>query len=253
MHASPRSSRAGLRSFGATFLIGLLVAGVVLGACGGSGNSATKSSTTPAASSTTSAAASAGSSDLSQLRALSSEVQAGKGASYKATYTSHSVSGTPQTITIEQKPPKSVFTTSSGSVINEGTRTYFCTSAGAQQQCVSESSTGANPFQSITNFFDPTTLLSEFRAAEAAAGSHTAGYSVAFSDSTYAGLQAKCLHYTSGSQTVTYCVTDSGILAYAQSAGGTFELTGFSSTPPASDFALPAGATIVTVPNVSVP
>jgi hypothetical protein len=76
---------------------------------------------------------------------------------------------------------------------------------------------------------------------------------VAFSDSTYAGLQAKCLHYTSASQTVTYCVTDSGILAYAQSPGGTFELTGFSSAPPASDFALPAGATIVTVPNVSVP
>ena len=47
-----------------------------------------------------------------------------------------------------------------------------------------------------------------------------------------------------------YCVTDSGILAYAASAGSTFELTSFTSSPAASDFALPAGATVITVPSI---
>ena len=76
----------------------------------------------------------------------------------------------PRRITIEQKPPKSVFSTSSGSVINDGTHTYFCTTTGGKKQCVSESGAGVNPLASITTLFSPTTLLNEFHAAEAAAG-----------------------------------------------------------------------------------
>jgi hypothetical protein len=46
-----------------------------------------------------------------------------------------------------------------------------------------------------------------------------------------------------------YCVTDSGILAYGASAGNTFELTSYSPAPPDSDFTLPPGATVVTLPG----
>jgi len=67
-------------------------------------------------------------------------------------------------------------------------------------------------------------------------------------------VHARCVRWTSSStQSVKYCVTDSGILAYAASAGGTFRLSGFSASPPASDFSLPAGATVITIPNVSIP
>ena len=138
-------------------------------------------------------------------------------------------------------------------MIDDGTHTYFCSASGGHEQCVTESASSTNPFASIANLFSPTTLLSEFHAAQAAAAAHTAGYSVAFSDATYAGLAAKCLNYTDTTQTVKYCVTDTGILAYAQSTGGTFELTSFSSSPAPSDFSLPAGATIVTIPDVSIP
>jgi hypothetical protein len=240
---------------GAAALVGLVLAAVVLGACSSSTTAAktTTTTTTTAASAATTAPGSSGggsSSQSSQFSALSSSVQASERATYKAVYTSHPTSGASQTITIEQMPPKTVFSTTSGSVINDGTHTYFCSAAGGSNQCVETTSTGSpNPLGSLTNFFNPTTLLSEFHAAQAAAAAHSAGYSVAFSGSTYAGLSAKCLNYSGGGQTVKYCVTDSGILAYAQAAGGTFELTSYSSSPPASDFALPTGVPVITLPS----
>jgi hypothetical protein len=248
----PSSSRAPRATICTAGLIGLLVVGGVLSACSSSTNSSTNKTTTTARSPTTTSSGS--SSDASQFQALSSEVQAGQHATYSATYTSKTASGTSQTITIEQKPPKSVLSTPSGSVINDGTHTYFCSTSGGKQQCVSDSLAGANPFAALANLFDPTTLLNEFHAAETAAGSHALGYSADFSNSTYAGVRARCVRYTSSStQSVKYCVTDSGILAYAESAGGTFELSGFTAAPPASDFTLPAGATVVTIPDVSIP
>jgi len=248
LHASlSRSSRL----FGCAAVLSI---GVVLSACSSTSNSGATSTTTSASSTTTSTGSSggSGSSDASQLNALSSSVQAGQRATFKAVYTSHSSTGTSQTLTIEQMPPKSVFSFSSGSLIDTGTKSYLCTAAGGSEQCVEESSTGPNPFAAITQIFNTTTLLNEFHAAEAAAAAHSAGYSLAFSNSTYAGLTAKCVNYTSSAQTVKYCVTDSGILAYAQAPGGTFELTTFSSSPAASDFSLPSGVSVITLPSVPV-
>lgn len=259
---SPPRPRTRHTPLGGGRLCGLAVVlstGVVLGACSSSpsatsSSTAAASATTSGSSATTSGGSSAGggSSDASQLNALSSSVQAGQRATFKAVYTSHSTTGTSQTITIEQMPPKSVFSVSTGKILNDGTNSYFCGAQGGSEQCVEESSTGPNPFASLTQFFSPTTLLNEFHAAEAAAAAHSAGYSLAFSDSTYAGLTAKCVNYTNSTQTVKYCVTDSGILAYAQAPGGTFELTSFSSSPAAADFALPSGAPVITLPSVPV-
>jgi plastocyanin len=247
------SSRPRRVTLGVTSLIGLALIGAVLSACSSSTPSASTSSTaTTAASTTTTAAgaASGGSSDSAQIQSLSSEVRGGQHATYKATYTSHNVTGTSESLTIEQMPPKSVFSSGTTSVINDGTHTYFCSPSSGSQQCVSEAGSGTSPLASITAIFDPSTLLNEFQAAEAAAAAHTAGYSLAFSSGTYAGLSAKCVNFTHASTTVKYCVTDTGILAYASSGGSTFELTGFSSSPSASDFALPAGATVITVPTL---
>ncbi len=210
MRALPSSSRAPRATIGAACLVGLFVAGGVLSACGGSTNSSADKTTTTA-STATSSGGSSGASDLSQLQALSTEVQAGAHATYSATYTSKSAAGPSQTITIEQKPPRSVFSTSSGSVINDGSHTYFCTTTDGKKECVSESGAGVNPLASITTLFSPTTLLNEFHAAEAAAGAHSLGYSVDFSSATYAGEHAQCVRYSSSSsQSVTYCVTNFG-------------------------------------------
>jgi hypothetical protein len=176
-------------------------------------------------------------------------VQAAEHASYKAVYTTQNSGGTSQTITIEQKPPKSVFSSGSGSVINDGTHTYFCSSSGGQQSCVSEAAT-TNPLASITAIFSPQTVLSALQQAETSAAAHAAGYSATFSNGTYGGQPSTCAEFTSTGKAVRYCVTDSGILAYVQSAGGSFTLSSYSSSPADSDFALPSGATVITVPTI---
>jgi len=44
-------------------------------------------------------------------------------------------------------------------------------------------------------------------------------------------------------------VTKSGILAYEGSQGSSFQLTSYSTTVASSDFSLPAGATVQTLPS----
>jgi hypothetical protein len=251
--ATPSSaSRARPGTLAVACLLGVLTAGAVLAACSSSSNTA--ATTTSGGSATTASpsgsSSGGGSSDASKIQSLSSSVQAGQHATFKAVYTTHSATAPSQTITIEQMPPKSVFGTTSGSVINDGTHTYFCSSSGGQEQCVSESGAAGNPLSAVTAIFNPATVLSEFQAAESAAAAHALGYGFAFSSETYAGVPTKCVNFTHASQTVKYCVTDSGILAYASSAGNTFELSSFTSSPAASDFALPSGATVITVPSV---
>ena len=254
MHdATPSSaSRSRPNRFAVSGVVSLLLAGAALAACSSSPNTAATTTSGAASAATTGAGSSGGgSTDASKIRSLSSAVQAGQHATFKAVYTTHTTGAPSQTITIEQMPPKSVFSTTGGSVINDGTRTYFCSSSGGTQQCVSESgATGTSPLAAITAIFNPTTVLNEFQAAETQAAAHAAGYSLAFSGATYAGIPTKCIDFTHTAQTVKYCVTDSGVLAYASSPGGSFELTSFTSSPAPSDFSLPAGATVITVPSI---
>ena len=66
---------------------------------------------------------------------------------------------------------------------------------------------------------------------------------------SFAGQSATCVTVTSQGKSGKYCVTKQGILAYAGSSSGYFQLTKFTSSPPASLFQLPAGATTVTIPG----
>ena len=153
-----------------------------------------------------------------------------------------------QTITVEQKPPKSVLSTASGSVINDGTKTYFCSTSGGTQSCLAM--TGTNPLASLTAIFDPQTILGSVQSAAAQADAHAAGYSLSFSSGSYGGQGAKCATYSGAGQTGKACVTSTGVLAYVQAGGNTVTLTSLTTNPPDSDFSLPAGATVVTEPSI---
>jgi hypothetical protein len=51
-----------------------------------------------------------------------------------------------------------------------------------------------------------------------------------------------------------YCVTKQGLLSYSGTPSSYFQLTKYSSTPSASLFSLPAGATTATLPGgASIP
>jgi hypothetical protein len=86
------------------------------------------------------------------------------------------------------------------------------------------------------------------KAAQAEAVAHAAGYDVTFSTASFAGQSATCATIAAAGKNAKYCVTKQGILAYEGSSASSFTLTSYSSSPPASDFALPAGATVMSIP-----
>lgn len=62
------------------------------------------------------------------IKALTNNINRAKHLTYEAQYTSVS-NGQTNTVTIAQAPPKSNFSSSGGSVINDGKSTYYCNSA----------------------------------------------------------------------------------------------------------------------------
>jgi len=247
------------------FTVALVVSGMtglLLGACSSSATSPESTTTAAASGSTTSstsgstASGSTGSSEAAELRTLSTRLQGAEHATYRATYTSTDSNGTTSTVTIEQSGTKAVFSAPGGLFIDNGTTSYECSTSNGQEQCVAMSSTG-NPLGSLAAVFNPATALGVFQSAEAQVAAHAAGYSVNVSSATYAGQPSQCITGTGQGKTFKYCVTDAGILAYgggtAAGAGGSFALTSYSSSAPAGDFALPAGATVMTIPRVATP
>jgi hypothetical protein len=157
-------------------LLGVALFALVIAACGSSSPTASTSSTTaPGASAgatTTSTAPAGGTSLSSKIGALSSQVQAAEKITFKAVYTTTG-SGSNGSVTIEQAPPKSAFSSSGGSEINTGTASYFCSNANGQTTCYSAGA--SNPLSALTALFSPATALTELKAAQAEAVAHAAG------------------------------------------------------------------------------
>jgi hypothetical protein len=221
---------------------------VALVACGSS--SKTTSTTAASSGSATTAApagGSGGSSDASQLQALTASVQAAEHGTFKAVYTSVNANGTNATVTIEQMPPKTLFSTGQGDIIFDGSKTYYCSNGG--KQCVVYGAGAANPLAALTNLFSPATAVTALQQAEGYAAAKTAGYNVSFSSQTFAGQSSKCVSGNGSQGNFKYCITNSGILAYGGGNGNSFSLTSYSSSVSSSDFSLPAGATVITLPG----
>ena len=207
----------------------------------------------------TSAPRSAGAGTISdagarQLQALADALTAGRDAAFKVVYAAVST-GSPEattTVTIERKPPKSLLATPEGSVISDGTSTWFCSAApGAEGRPTCLAVNRANPLASLASVFSAQTVAGFLQAARAKVGAGTAGYSVAVSHETFAGQPSTCAKVTAPdpSASGTYCVTTGGILASINSpAGQTFEMTGYSASVPDRDFSLPAGVTPQSLP-----
>jgi ABC-type oligopeptide transport system substrate-binding subunit len=223
----------------------VVAAALALAGCGGGGSSHT--STTTAAKTDNTTASNSGGDSAKQLDDLTSSVEAASKATFKAVYTSNN-NGTSTTVTIEQKLPKSVFITGDGTVINDGTTTYYCSTSGEQKTCVSQSGAG-NPLASMAAVFSPQAAITAMKAAHTAVASKLAGVDVSFSSETFGGQDSSCVKVKSQGGEGKYCATKSGILAYSGTAESNFQLTSYSSDVSDSDFALPAGATTVTVPT----
>jgi hypothetical protein len=206
------------------------------------------------------------------LKALTNSINNAKHLTYLAQYTAVN-NGQRTIVTIAQSPPKSNFTTSSGSVINNGKTTYYCSTSSvgsgnsgntgstsnsgstgsssppASQQCLSVN--GSNPLLGLESVFSPAVALGALAEAKQGLVSRLLGIKVSSSSATFAGQPSTCVTVSVRGHGGKYCVTKQGLLSYSGTASSSnyFELTKYSSNPPASLFSLPTGATTETLPG----
>jgi hypothetical protein len=250
---APRASRL------LTLAVMVAVTGLCLAACSSkssgtpadsnnSGSTTTTSSSSGTSTSTTTAA-NPNSSLASRLVALEQTVQSAKGSTFKATYSeSSSTEAGSHVLTFEQMPPKFLFDITgaqAGTILYTGTATYACSGASGHEQCYSLGTT--NPFGPLIDVIDGAAADTQFKSLHAGLVSKLAGVSASFSNQTFAGQSAQCVSGVKGADRFKYCITNSGVLAYAggstATGGGSLTLTAYSTSVSASDFDLPAGAT----------
>lgn len=187
-----------------------------------------------------------GSSAASRLADLTNSLHGAQGAPFKATY-SGNYGGQTQTMTIAQDPPKSSFAVANSAIIDTGSQTYYCPTT-SNPTCINVSQ--EDPVADLVDAFSPKAALSQLQAARAALADRVAGYNVSFSSQTIAGQPSTCVAVKSSSASWKYCVTDKGYLALASSGPQqVFQMTSFSTNVSPSDFALPSGATVETIPT----
>jgi hypothetical protein len=232
------------------------------------------------------APASAKSVSSQNLKALTTQIDKGKHLTYSVEYKSVS-SGKTSTVSIAQSPPKSYFASSGSVILNNGKTTYYCSpnasgnsgdsgnsgnsgsgnsgnsgnsgsaastttttkaSSSGSLQCLTEK--GNNPLAATADIFSAGTVLSVFSEAEETAVARVLGIKLSASSAKIAGQSSTCISVTRKGQTGKYCVTKQGLLSYSGSGKNYFEMVKYSAHPSSSLFALPAGATTVTIPTI---
>ena len=184
----------------------------------------------------------------SQFSQIQAAINNAKSATFKAVYTSQSSGSSGSTTTIEQKPPKTLFSTGTSSTIFDGTTTYECESSG---QCTSLPGT-TNPLASLAQVYSGSYILTLMQGYQNSSVLAAEGITVNYSNATYAGQQSTCLTVTARAGAgggsgggAKWCVTNTGILAYSGgtsgSSSGAFELTSYTTNVPDSDFQTSTG------------
>lgn len=204
------------------------------------------------------------------VASLSSKVQQNDATPHAVTYVT--TGSAPVTVTYAVDPPHElVFATSGAStdlrLIENSTGWYACSNAASDSG--STTSSGASAKWTCASFKQ--NLPTNYKALEALyTGAYwvdflkiystiggLAGVTVTSKSMTVNGFALSCVVVTpsksnggSSSQS-TWCVTSAGVLGYVQVAakGTAFEITSYSSSTPASLFALPQGATVNSVPS----
>jgi hypothetical protein len=188
-------------------LLGTIVvaaAALALASCSSSPSAHSSSTTSPTGggtTATTTASSGGGSSLASRLAAVSNSMKGAEGAPFKATY-SAMANGKTETITFEQDPPRFLFGTSGGEVVDTGSTTYFCSTTGTPS-CFSSST--EDPLAALLQELSPKTYVASLQAAQAALAARTAGYNATFSTQTFAGQPSTCVTITQTSGTEGLC------------------------------------------------
>jgi hypothetical protein len=199
---------------------------------------------------------------------FTNKIKTGEGATFEATYVTTGTS--PRSVVYAVAPPKGLtFTDSPTTGANAGVPSidiivnsdgeYSCTppAAGASGvwACTSLPAEDAASQNAIFAFYTPAHWVTFLQGFSLAAG--FAGESVTSSTMTVNGFDMSCVNFQASgdAEKSTICTTAQGILGYVKVEGDTtsFEIKSYSSSPPASLFALPPGAkvTAATLPSAA--
>lgn len=223
---TPSRIRLLIKGAAAACAIGLLAA------CGTSGGSPSSS---PASSGTTGV-----------IQQMISHLKNAQNSPYSVTYSMSGASAGVGSFTYEQSPPKYRLSLSTVSVIATGSTIYLCTGSTAGTICTVD--TGTNPLTSVEKAFSASSVIPKLTSLQSELAAKTAGVHITSSTQTFASQPSTCLAYVQAGVTSKYCATDSGVLAYASDGSSTLTLTHYSPTVAATDFALPQGASLESLP-----
>jgi hypothetical protein len=200
------------------------------------------------------------------IDSFTTSMKSSESATFEATYKTSGKS--PATVVYAVKPPNGVSFTDSPTgkkggtgrvhIIANASGEYVCTpgpGAHSATRCEKATALGASAENSLYDFYTPSHWIGFLKGFSLAAG--FAGDKVTSSTKRLNGFTMPCVdfHAAGVPGTSTICTASQGILGYVKVAGSptSFELTKYSSSPPASLFKLPAGAkvTTITIPTTS--
>ena len=112
----------------------------------------------------------------------------------------------------------------------------------------------ASAFTAVISIYNGSSALTVMKTWQLSIAARLAGVSLTFSDETIVGHRATCAHWRRSDDQTTSCVTTNGIVVKVRSPSGSsggesFQLTSYLTSAPASAFAIPQNATIVTIPT----
>jgi hypothetical protein len=182
----------------------------------------------------------------------------GKATPFQAVYVT--TGSSPTTVSYAVQPPKdAAFKELSGTNATNGTPTVdLISNASGTFSCATNSGTGSTGWKcnklgranaqaqnQIVSFYTPSHWITFLNVLAIGAGLE--GDKVSRSSMTVNGISLNCVDVdVKGQGRSTICSTTAGILGYVKVAGNptTFEIKSFTTSPPASDFQLPPGATV---------
>jgi hypothetical protein len=192
------------------------------------------------------------------IDAFNSKLQSGAATPFEATYVT--TGSAPATVVYAVQPPTGVAFDETPSGGGGTTPVHLVVNALGEFACTQPSSSGSSgPWtcqklgstdaateNKIFDFYTPSHWISFLRDFSLAAG--IAGDKVSSSTMTVNGFAMNCVDFQAGgvSGTSTICTTTQGILGYVKVASDatSFAIRAFSTSPPASLFELPPGATV---------
>jgi len=213
-----------LRSRGSRAVVAMVVSAIALSACGTSSSSPPKNN------------------GNSKLTNFLNNLKQGQTQTFGATWT-YNIDGKVETVSLSQKPPKSMFKVDSTLIVNDGSNTYYCQSTTI---CVKAGST--NPIAAVSDIFTGHIFITQMQSYTTKSSLSAAGYTLTFSDQTWGGIASTCVEVKKSGNSVSWCAGKSnGILTWWASGANSFTITNYTTSPASSDFQIPAGAHIVTL------